>query len=98
MYDILYFQTTNLSSVLQYLFRNFTIFSFYHKVFLSNALHFNEVNYHDKFAKVKMIIILLSRNDNSATPRMIANFLRIWHKKRNCQSSFFFWWSKLNVS
>ena len=36
--------------------------------------------------------ILLWRNDNSATPRMIAKSLRIWHKKRNCQSSFFFWW------
>ena len=29
--------------------------------------------------------ILLWRNDNSATPRIIANFLRIWHKKRNCR-------------
>ena len=80
MYDILYFQTIHMSSVLQYLFCCFTIFSFYHKVFLSNALHFNKVHYHDKFAKVKMIIPL-ARNDNSTTPRMIIKSLRLWHKK-----------------
>ena len=59
----------------------------YHTI--KDCYHLNEVNYHDKFAKKKMII-QLTRNDNSAAPRMIANFLRIWHKKRNCTSSFFF--------
>ena len=34
--------------------------------------------------------ILLWRNDNSATPRMIAKSLRIWHKKETAKAVSFF--------